>query len=154
MSKNKKVSANTRKKGVSTKQIDRIRTLTHEGKTANQIQRTLSKEHIGLRRTVTLRYVREFKGKQPQANTSKYIPKKYRGTTAQKAWRKRERDWRRGRVREKKEGWGAGRVVLQGYVNGEPTQETRSGSGKDMYDFVMDEMKSGRWDSRPHIISE
>ena len=78
MPKHKKASTNIRKKEVSPKQINRIRTLSHEGKTTNQIQRTLSKEKIGLRRTVLLRYVREFKGKQPQANTAKYTRKKYR----------------------------------------------------------------------------
>ena len=145
-----------RKKGVSTKQINRIRTLSREGKSANQIQRTLSREHIGLRRTVLLPYVREFKGKQPQANVSKYTPKKYRGTTAQKAWRRRERDWRSGRTREKKpkeEGWGNKRVTLQGTHDGERVQETRSGTGKDLHEFVKEEMESDYWDRRPSVNS-
>jgi hypothetical protein len=156
MPKHKKASANTRRKGVSTKQIDRIRTLSHEGKSANQIQHTLSREHIGLRRTVLLPYVREFKGKQPQANVQKYTPHKYRGTTAQKAWRRRARhDYRHGRVREKeKEAWGAKRVVLQGLIDGERVQITRNGSGKELYQFVKGEMDSKSWDREPHVTSE
>lgn len=155
MPKHRKTSANTRKKGVSARQVSRIKELSSQGRPANEIQRTLSREGIGLRRTVTLGYVREFKNKPAPTNSSKNVPRKYRGTTAQKTWRRRQRDWRRGRVREKrptKETWGK-RVILQGRINGDRVEVTRDGTGKELYDFVKDEIKNGDWDHRPKIAS-
>jgi len=151
---NKKASANTRKSGVSTKKVDRLRELSKTDKTFNQAQKTMVKEKLSFRRQTMQTYWREFKNKPAPTNPSKHVPRKYRGTTAQKSWRRRQRDWRRGRVREKPEDWWRNkRVVLQGTVNGERVQETRSGSGKELYDFVKDEMKNGPWDRRPTITS-
>jgi hypothetical protein len=156
MSARKKASSNTRKSGVSTRQTSRIKELSSQGRSTNEIQRTLSREGIGLRRSVMLEYVREYRGKAPPTNPSKNIPTKYRGTTAQRKWKKRQRDWRRGRVREKKpeEGWGNKKVVLQGRIDGKRVLDTRRGSGKELYDFIKAEMDSGDWDTRPSIVSE
>lgn len=68
----------SRKSGVKPQQVDRIRELSKQGYSTVQIQRTISREHLGIRRTVLLGYVREFKNRPAQANVSKYIPKKYR----------------------------------------------------------------------------
>ena len=68
----------SRKSGVKPQQVDRIRELSKQGYSTVQIQRTLSREHLGIRRTVLLGYVREFKGRPAQANVRKYTPKKYR----------------------------------------------------------------------------
>ena len=45
---------------------------------ANQIQKELRSENIGLRRQIILNYIREFRNRPAQRNVSKYIPKKYR----------------------------------------------------------------------------
>ena len=68
----------SRKSGVSSKQVNRIRELNARGYSANQIQKELRSEHIGLRRQIILNYTREFRNKPAQRNVSKYIPKKYR----------------------------------------------------------------------------
>jgi hypothetical protein len=58
--------------------VDRIYTLSKQGKTANQIQRQLKAEGIGIRRTTLLTYVREAKGRKPRPHPEKHIPRKYR----------------------------------------------------------------------------
>ena len=68
----------SRKSGVSPKQVNRIRELNARGYSANQIQKELRSEHIGLRRQIILNYTREFRNRPAQRNVSKYIPKKYR----------------------------------------------------------------------------
>ena len=68
----------SRKSGVSSKQVNRIRELNARGYSANQIQKELRSEHIGLRRQIILNYTREFRNRPAQANVSKYTPKKYR----------------------------------------------------------------------------
>jgi hypothetical protein len=68
----------SRKYGVSPKQIERIRELDARRYSANQIQKELRSEHIGLRRQIILNYIREFRNKPAQRNVSKYVPKKYR----------------------------------------------------------------------------
>jgi hypothetical protein len=68
----------SRKSGVSSKQVNRIRELNARGYSANQIQKELRSENIGLRRQIILNYTREFRNRPAQRNVSKYIPKKYR----------------------------------------------------------------------------
>lgn len=58
--------------------VNRIRTLSRQGKSANEIIRQLRREHRGIRRTTALTYVREFKGKAPKKEVYKYTPRKYR----------------------------------------------------------------------------
>lgn len=67
------------RKGITTKQIDAIRGYSRKGYSANKIQKKLSQRHIGLRRTVLLGYVREFKEKQARPHVERYTPTKYRG---------------------------------------------------------------------------
>jgi hypothetical protein len=123
---------------VSEKQVDRIRELSKEGYSANEIQKQLHKEQIGVRRTVLLTYVREFKQKPPKHAVRKYYPVV-----------RMERKRRAGKI-----DWGTKRVVIQGYVNGERDQVSRTGTGKDLEEFVRQEMDSTYWDRRPNIISE
>lgn len=59
-------------------QIDAIREYSRQGLSANEIQRRLSKQRMGLRRAVLLNYVRGFKGQKSKAKVSKYVPHKYR----------------------------------------------------------------------------
>lgn len=68
----------SRKRGVTTKQVDAIRSYAHKGYSANQIQQKLSKQGIGLRRTILLSYVREFKRQPARPHIEKYTPTKYR----------------------------------------------------------------------------
>ena len=68
----------SRKSGVKPQQVNRIKELNARGYSANQIQKELRSEHIGLRRQIILNYTREFRNKPTQKNVSKYIPKKYR----------------------------------------------------------------------------
>jgi len=70
----------SRKTGVKPQQVNRIRELNVRGYSANQIQKELRSEHIGLRRQIILYYIREFRNRPAQANVSKYTPKKYRRT--------------------------------------------------------------------------
>jgi hypothetical protein len=66
------------KKGVPKTTVDRIRTLSKQDKSANQIQRILQREGRGIQRKKLLAYVRKFKGVKPKPQRYKYIPRKYR----------------------------------------------------------------------------
>jgi hypothetical protein len=55
-----------------------VRSEVREGKSANQIQRDLKQQGMGMKRQVLLRYVREAKGQPLKAEPSKYTPTKYR----------------------------------------------------------------------------
>lgn len=67
-----------RKQSISPKQVDRIRQLSQQRLSTNQIQKTLSREGLGLRRQTMLRCIREFRHQQTKANASVYTPIKYR----------------------------------------------------------------------------
>lgn len=64
--------------GKSTKQIGAIREYSRQGLSANEIQRRLSRQGMGMRRTVMLQYVREFKRQTQETSVSKNVPYKYR----------------------------------------------------------------------------
>lgn len=68
----------SRKRGVTLKQMQAIKQYSRKGFSANKIQKELSHRHMGLRRTVLLGYVREFKEKQAKPHVEKYAPTKYR----------------------------------------------------------------------------
>jgi len=68
--------------------VNRIRTLSKQGKSSNEIARQLRREGIGIRRQTILNYVREFKGRPPKPQRYKYIPKKYRRPIAPPPTRK------------------------------------------------------------------
>lgn len=100
-----------RKKGISQQQINRIRELSKQGRSTNQIQRTLSKEGLGLRRQTMLNYVREARNRPLKANTQIYTPIKFRRTFSP---------------------YGKG-VAVYGAVNGRPKRVQMSGNGKSLY---------------------
>ena len=56
----------SRKSGVKPQQVNRIRELNARGYSANQIQKELRSEHIGLRRQIILNYTREFRNRPAQ----------------------------------------------------------------------------------------
>jgi hypothetical protein len=66
----------------SPKQIDRIKADVDKGMSANQIQKDLQKNHMGMKRQKLLAYVREFKGQPAPKEPQKYTPTKYRRARA------------------------------------------------------------------------
>jgi hypothetical protein len=59
------------------KRYQRINELVRERKSTNQIQKQLSKEHMGMRRQKLLYTIRTIKGTKPKEYAYKYTPKKY-----------------------------------------------------------------------------
>ena len=141
--------------------VNRIRELSRKGHTANYIQKQLRKEHLGIRRTQLLAYVREFKGKAPKKEVYKYTPRKYRA---------RERRIPFEHEVERKY------VAIYGSVNGVTKRIEVSGTGYELEDFLRDavhyppkkrfvSVSAGRissravfdrkneWDKRPQIDS-
>jgi hypothetical protein len=104
------------KKGISPKQIERIRELTKQGYSTTKIQRTLSKEGLGLRRQVMLDYIREYRNQPARNNTQIYIPVKYR------------QEYRGNTFAS----YGKG-VACYGTVNGVSKRVQMSGNGKSLY---------------------
>jgi hypothetical protein len=129
----------SRKSEIKSRQKDRIRQLSREGYSANQIQRKLQQEHLGLRRTVLLRNVREFKGRPTKPSTSKNVPRKYRSLEYT--------------PRMKVTGLGTKQVTLIGRHVGKRAEKRQRGSGSQLYRFVLDEMRSDYWDARPEVFS-
>jgi hypothetical protein len=86
--------------------------------TANQIQKDLSQHHMGMRRQKLLGYVREFKGQPPKAEQLKYTPETY--------------------ARVKRMGFFGKQIAVYGTVHGESRRIQMIGSGKDLYNAMMD----------------
>ena len=122
------------KKGVSSATVNRIRELSREDKTTTQIQKQLQKEGLGLRRTVMLIYVREFKGKKPKAEPYKYIPRKYE-RARMRVTRRRER--RLEIERKEKERTYGKQIAVYGLTNGRHRRVQMYGSGKELYQAMM-----------------
>jgi hypothetical protein len=122
----------SRKRGISPRQIDRIKELSSEGYSANKIQAKLSEEHIGLRRTILLTYVREFKRQPTKLHVEKHIHRKYIAI---------------------QRGIGVKRVVLYGRHNSKRTIIRQYGSGRELFRFVKRKLGSGFWDAKPEIES-
>jgi hypothetical protein len=118
-----------------------IKGYVKRGYSANQIQKQLQAQRLGIRRKVLLAEIRRVKGIQRKAETVKYIPKKY----AKARWRARARI----RLRP----LGEKRVVLSGLHNKKLVTKTRYGSGKDLYRFVKDEVTGDFWDEKPSVHS-
>jgi len=108
-------------------QVDRIRELSRQGKSANQIDRTLRSEHMGMRRTTLLNYVREFKGRPPPRHPERHIP--HRAIAARKMRKKI-----RLRVKEMRK---EKKIAIYGTVDGEGRRFQFLGKGKDLYKSVM-----------------
>jgi hypothetical protein len=104
------------KKQKTSIQIERIKQLTAQGYSTTQIQGTLSKEGIGLRRQVMLGYVREYRNQPIKANTQDYIPVKYRQQGRSTSFVT----------------YGKG-IACYGTVNGVSKRVQMSGNGKSLY---------------------
>lgn len=102
--------------------VKRIQTLSKQGFSANQIQRTLKREHRGIRRKTLLAYVRKFKGRPLKPHVERYIPRKYR---------------RRVAVTPKPEK----HVAIYGRHKGKSKRIEASGTGKQLYRFLIDAVK-------------
>ena len=106
-----------------------IKRYVREGYSANEIQRKLQTQHMGVRRTVLLAYVREVKHKPPPKEPLKYRKK---STTS---------------------GKGPKTVVISGVYRGRRFKHTRRGRGKDLYLWIKKQHKSGLWDYIDNITS-
>ena len=126
-------------KPISKRQIKAIRSYVKKGYSANQIQVKLKNQNMGIRRKVLLAEVRKVKGQKLKAGTAKYIPKKY----SKARWLARAE---LERLLEK-------RVTITGKHKGDFVTKTRSGKGKDLYRWVLDEMTGGYWDKKPIVHS-
>ena len=100
---------------------NRIRIKVQQGKSANQIQRELKSEGIGIRRTTVLAYVREFRGRKPKAESYKYTPRKYLS---------KERRLHIEHVVKGKH------IAIYGTVNGLGKRIEVSGTGKQLFSFL------------------
>jgi len=125
------------KKGVSSSTVNRIRTLSKEGHTTNYIQKQLQKEHLGIRRTILLGYIREFKGRKPKAEPYKYTPKKYRRKPAISK-PKPETEFARKMRQKISEQEKPKHVAVYGKVKGISKRIEVSGKGTNIYRFLID----------------
>jgi len=106
--------------------VNRIRTLSRQGKSANEIIRQLRREHRGIRRTTALKYIRRFKGRKPKTNVYKYTPRKYLTKEAFKI---------RGHEVGRKH------IAIYGRVDGQSRRIEVSGTGHQLMDFLRDAVK-------------
>jgi hypothetical protein len=127
-------------KSLSKQQKEAIRSYVKKGYSANQIQVNLKNRHMGIRRKMLLAEVRRAKNQPKKPNTVKYIPKKY----VKARWLARAE---LERILETKQ------VTVEGKHKGDFVSKTRRGKGKDLYNFVRDEMTGDYWDEKPSIHS-
>jgi len=104
--------------------VNRIRALSKQGKSANQIQRILKREHRGIRRTTLLAYVRKFKGRPLKPHVERYIPRKYRRRVAVTPKPRPEKH-----------------VAIYGRHRGKSKRIEASGTGRQLYRFLIDAVK-------------
>jgi hypothetical protein len=141
--------------------VNRIRQLSRQGKSSNEIVRQLRREGIGIRRKTILAYAREFKGRKPKAEPYKYTPRKYR----------RKPTYPRGVVIARAEK----HVAIYGKHNGISKRIEISGTGKYLQQVLYDavhhppkerflrtnqrrfersrDLSKDEWDDRPTIRS-
>jgi hypothetical protein len=103
--------------------VNRIRQLSKQGKSSNEIVRQLRREGIGIRRKTILAYAREFKGRKPKAQPYKYTPRKY--------LTKERRIHIETEVKPK-------HVAVYGKHRGKSKRLEVSGTGKQLYSILFD----------------
>lgn len=112
------------RKPYSAKQKQRVIELAGKGYSANRIQKTLHREHMGMRRKTLLKLVREHKHVPPEksrvVHREKYIPKKYR-------------KYRRETVGYPLLGK---QIAVYGTVNGQSRRVEMSGNGRQLYNAM------------------
>jgi hypothetical protein len=127
-----------RKTEVTIEQIERIRQLSREGYSANQIQRKLQQQHIGSKRTTLSEHVRESKRQQAEPPAEVYVPTRYQTR------KPKQRTRTVGLVRQ---------VTLVGTHRGKVVAKRVRGPGSQLYRFVVEEMESDFWDAKPKVFS-
>lgn len=122
-------------KGKTPKQIGAVKSYVRRGYSANTIQKKMKARHMGMRRTVLLTYVREFRRQPAKPSIAKYVPRKYRrGITYRRA----------GYIKQ---------VRLSGRHKGERARKIKTGRGSELYRWIRGELESGYWDTKPTIES-
>jgi IS30 family transposase len=117
--------------------VNRIRTLSRQGKSSNEIARQLRREGIGIRRKTILAYVRKFKGLKPKPQLYKYAPRKYRRKRVITKPRPKTEFARK--MRQKiKEQEKPKHVAVYGKVKGTSKRIEVSGTGTNIFRFLID----------------
>jgi hypothetical protein len=124
----------SKKSEVSPKQKERIQQLSKHNLSSNQIQKTLQKEGLGIRRKTLLSEIRKNKHLEIKPHAERYIPIKYRRGLKLPPVGKT--------------------VVIEGTIHKKEIVRRRSGSGIQLYEWVKREMTSGKWDAKPKVKSE
>lgn len=145
-----------RKRRVTTKQVNAIRQYSRKGYSANQIQHKLSQRHMGLRRTILLGYVREFKGKQARRSVERYTPTKYRpariGIFVKQVTCYGTQQGRAKRIQMA----GSGRQLYEAMrlvSKHPPKKQFLTLSAEALLDDPQEFLERGQWDARPKIES-
>jgi hypothetical protein len=115
--------------------VNRIRQLSKQGKSSNEIARQLRREGIGIRRKTILAHVRKFKGRKPKAEPYKYTPRKYRmrkakAIVAEYHRKEAERHYEY-EVKPK-------HIAVYGRVDGISKRLEVSGTGKELQSVLLD----------------
>lgn len=119
---------------ITEKQKQAIKFYVSKGYSANKIQKKLQQRHMGMRRQRLLRYNRIYRRQVPKAHPEKYHPHPQRQPMPfQKT------------------------VTLRGRWKGEPKIRHKTGTGRDLYNFVRNEMAKAEegkgWDAKPDVFS-
>jgi hypothetical protein len=117
--------------------VNRIRTLSKQGKSSNEIVRQLRREGAGIRRKTILAYVRKFKHKPPKPHVERYIPRKYRRKRVVAKPRPKTEFARimREKIKEQEK---PKHVAVYGKVKGKSKRIEVSGTGKNIFRFLID----------------
>lgn len=124
----------TKTKGVSRRQIRAIKSLSRRGYSANRQYRILRANHMGMRRQKLLGYVREFKGQPARPHAEKYTRIRYRHRPISGVFPKR--------------------VILRGKWKGKNKEIEKTDTGRNLKDWVIQQMSKGEWDARPQVMSQ
>ena len=127
----------SRKSEITQRQRERIQQLSKQNLSSNQIQRTLHKEGLGLRRKTVLAEVRTAKGElpKPSAERIKYVPRKYREHVKYVSWEFQKT------------------VTIRGLQQKKFVEKQRRDTGSNLYRWVKQEMTNREWDARPDVES-
>jgi hypothetical protein len=107
-----------------------IKRYVRQGYSANQIQKKMKAEGMGVRRKTLLAYVREIQHKPQPQDREKYVPKKRTSGTGSKS------------------------VTIFGVRNRRTYRHThRARTGKDLYKWIRKQYHSGQWDYIAEINS-
>jgi hypothetical protein len=114
---------------------NRIRQLSRQGKSSNEIARQLRREGIGIRRKTVLAYVRRYKGRKPKAEPHKYTPRKYRVRKAKAIVAEYHRKEAKRRYEHEVK---PKHIAVYGRVDGISKRLEVSGTGKELQSVLLD----------------